>query len=288
MKKYIIFLLLACLLLFSGCSNKGASESSEAPGSQTTESISETEAPESENAGQQDTSSEAEGNSPGISSTDSSSSDKPSSVGESTSQSKSPTGSTSSQTPGQSTPAQNSNSSPAQPPTVIAVTGVSLNKSSVTLEIGETAQLTAAVSPSGAANKTVTWSSGNTGVATVSSNGLVTAKSAGSATITVTSNNGKTASCTVTVNSPKQPFDPEPYAKYARQYGEGIGLIWLNDLNGGAWNSPVNLYDGLSEETMKKSIRSSCDIVKREGFEYFKIVVKPLADGSYQLYVYYS
>ena len=84
----------------------------------------------------------------------------------------------------------------------IIPTGVSLNKTSATLTSeGATLQLTATVSPTEAADKTVTWKSSNDNVATVSSNGLVTAVGNGTATITVTTKNGsKTATCAVTVN----------------------------------------------------------------------------------------
>lgn len=83
----------------------------------------------------------------------------------------------------------------------IHVTGVTLNMTSLTLTIGETETLTATVSPANATDKSVTWSSGNTSVATVSSSGVVTARAVGNATITVTTNDGgKKATCTVTVN----------------------------------------------------------------------------------------
>ncbi len=84
----------------------------------------------------------------------------------------------------------------------IETTGVSLNKTSATLTSkGATVQLTATVTPSNATDKTVTWKSSNTNVATVSSSGLVTAVGNGTATITVTTKTGsKTATCNVTVN----------------------------------------------------------------------------------------
>ncbi len=81
---------------------------------------------------------------------------------------------------------------------VIAVTGVSLDQSSLTLDIGGTANLTATVSPSNATNKAVSWSTSNQSVATVN-NGTVTAVAAGTATITATAG-GKSATCSVTVN----------------------------------------------------------------------------------------
>ncbi len=84
----------------------------------------------------------------------------------------------------------------------IAVTSVSLNKTAATLNVGETLTLTATITPSTATNKTVSWSSNNTSVATVS-NSTVTAKSAGTAVITVkTADGNKTATCTITVKSP--------------------------------------------------------------------------------------
>ena len=86
-------------------------------------------------------------------------------------------------------------------PKTIAVNSVTLNKTGATLEVGDTLSLTATIYPSNATNKSVTWSSSNTSVATVS-NGLVTAKSSGSATITVRTNNNKTATCSITVNNP--------------------------------------------------------------------------------------
>lgn len=88
------------------------------------------------------------------------------------------------------------------PPTAtVAVTGVSLNKTSTSLIAGDTETLTATVTPSDASEKGVTWSSGATSVADVSTAGVVTAKAAGTATITATAKDGsgKRASCTVTV-----------------------------------------------------------------------------------------
>lgn len=86
--------------------------------------------------------------------------------------------------------------------TVVSVTGVSLDSTSATLNVGETKTLTATVAPTNATNKSVTWSSNNTAVATVSTGGVVTAVSAGTATITVTTaDGGKTATCSVTVKS---------------------------------------------------------------------------------------
>ena len=84
----------------------------------------------------------------------------------------------------------------------VVPTSVALNKTTLTLDTGKTLNLKATVYPSNAANKKCTWRSSNTSVATVDSNGKVTAKKAGTATITVKTSNGKTATCKVTVNLP--------------------------------------------------------------------------------------
>lgn len=79
------------------------------------------------------------------------------------------------------------------------ITSVTLNSSTLTLEAGKTGKLSATVWPASATDKSITWSSSKTDVASVSSNGTVTAKKAGTAVITATATNGKSASCTVTV-----------------------------------------------------------------------------------------
>jgi len=84
----------------------------------------------------------------------------------------------------------------------VAVTGVSLSKSTISLTEGGSETLTATITPSNATNKAVSWKSSDASVASVDNNGKVTAVKAGSTTITVTtSDGGKTATCSVTVTS---------------------------------------------------------------------------------------
>ena len=82
----------------------------------------------------------------------------------------------------------------------VAVTGITLDYSTISLNEGESMMLAASVTPSNATNSTVLWKSSDTSVATVD-NGLVTAVSSGNATITAYSqeNSSIEATCTVTV-----------------------------------------------------------------------------------------
>ena len=86
----------------------------------------------------------------------------------------------------------------------ILVTGVTLNNSSISIKNHETYQLSATVLPSNATNKGLNWTTSNASVATVNSNGLVTAVGPGTATITATAKDGsgKKATCTVRVYNP--------------------------------------------------------------------------------------
>ena len=98
-------------------------------------------------------------------------------------------------------------------------TSVSLNKTSLTLDVGKSYTLTKTVSPSNAVTS-YAWSSSNTSVATVDKNGKVTAKKAGTATITVKTSNGKTATCKVTVNL------PAPQITGLANTTDGIKISW--------------------------------------------------------------
>ena len=91
----------------------------------------------------------------------------------------------------------------------VAVTGVTLNKTSTEMIVGNNETLTATVAPDDATDKTVTWKSSDATVASVDETGKVTAKKSGTATITVTATNGtedtsddKTDSIEITVNNP--------------------------------------------------------------------------------------
>ncbi|MBE7025124.1 MAG: Ig domain-containing protein [Ruminococcaceae bacterium] len=86
-----------------------------------------------------------------------------------------------------------------KPAATIPATSVSLNTTSRTMIVENIYTLKATVFPSNTTDQSITWSSSNTGVASVSSEGKVKAISAGTATITAKTSNGKKATCKITV-----------------------------------------------------------------------------------------
>lgn len=96
---------------------------------------------------------------------------------------------------------------PSEPvnPGTVAVSRVTLNKTTLSMDKGDEETLTATVSPDKATDKTVSWSSSDPSVATVT-NGLVKALKAGETTITATAG-GKTAVCRVVVTGPAVTLD---------------------------------------------------------------------------------
>lgn len=113
----------------------------------------------------------------------------------------------------------------------IPVASVSVSPTTASLYAGNTQQLLATIAPANATNKTVTWSSSNTGVATVNSSGLVTAVSAGTANITVTTQDGsKTAIAAITVN-PNTNFTV--YLYKPSTWGTGIKIYYWSALPAG-------------------------------------------------------
>ncbi len=127
--------------------------------------------------------------------------------------------------------------------TPIAVTGVTISDKSFTLVKDATKTLTATVSPANASNKNVSWSSSNTGVATVSPSGLVTAISAGSATITVTTEDGgktDTASVTVT-NAPPPTQNTTTEYTFTDQTWKATPANWQSIANGSGFETARGL-----------------------------------------------
>ena len=87
---------------------------------------------------------------------------------------------------------------------VIKVTKISLSASTLLTKVGRTEKITATVTPDTATDKTIKWTTSNKNVATVSTDGVVTAKAAGTAIITATAadDSGVKATCKITVTNP--------------------------------------------------------------------------------------
>jgi uncharacterized protein YjdB len=93
----------------------------------------------------------------------------------------------------------------------VFVSGVALSRTSVELHPGETAALTATITPANATNRSITWRSGATAVATVSNAGIVTAVATGTAVIQAITNDGyHIATCQVAVRTNSTDPDPDP------------------------------------------------------------------------------
>ena len=131
---------------------------------------------------------------------------------------------------------------------VISVTGVSLNESSITLDVGGSKTLAATVTPDNATNKKVRWTSDNETVATVSEDGVVTAVAGGTAVITATTHDGLfTATCTVTVNAPDAAptitTDTLPDGKVGEAYSQTLTATGTAPIT---WSIDGGLPAGLS------------------------------------------
>ena len=114
---------------------------------------------------------------------------------------------------------------------VIAVTGVSLDKTVAEMEVGDELTLTATVTPDDATNKNVIWSSSNTAVATVT-DGKVTAVKAGTVIINVaTEDGGKTAGCEITVKDKIIPVTSVSLDKTSLEMVEGGELTLVATVN---------------------------------------------------------
>ena len=119
---------------------------------------------------------------------------------------------------------------------ITPITSLAVSPTSETVYVGNTIQLTGTVNPSNTTESTL-WTSSNTDVATVSDTGLVTAKSAGTATITFKNSSGtESDSCTVMVCEEEEivymmgclDVNPENYHYTSNDLVKGAGNIWRN------------------------------------------------------------
>ena len=148
------------------------------------------------------------------------------------------------------------------------VTGITLNKSSETIKVGNTLTITATVSPSNATNQNLNWTSSNTSIATVS-NGVVTGVAAGSATITASSTDGsnKSATCQVTVEENTTPVPTTGLTKHEPEIYEAKSVAGgydgkLRVINGREYEV---YYPGKTNSTSYASVCVNPNTQKQEG-----------------------
>ncbi len=144
-------------------------------------------------------------------------------------------------------------------PNIVKPSGITLSDKTLTITAGDTGKLKATVTPDNTTDKTVTWTSSDTSVATVNKSGVVKAVSEGTATITATTFNGHSVSATVTVEAKEVPtLEDGVFFEKPADWGSTIyAYIWDNSTLTqymGAWpGTPItdmgnNLY-GLTYET---------------------------------------
>lgn len=161
----------------------------------------------------------------------------------------------------------------------IAVTGISLNKSTLTLDVGGDETLIVTFTPDNATDKTVTWSSSAPTIATVDDTGKVTAVAAGTATITATTANNKTATCAVTVNTPapttevtedewRAALSQSAFVNFtATMEFEGQSVVLKADLENGKWclisedsrGVQENYYEKTAEDAYYQYLKTASD-----------------------------
>ncbi len=113
---------------------------------------------------------------------------------------------------------------------IVKPSGITLNNNALTITAGNTQKLTATVAPDNTTDKTVTWTSSDTSVATVNKSGVVKAVAEGKATITATTFNGHQISATITVEAKEVPdLKKGVYFEKPSNWGSTIYVyIWDN------------------------------------------------------------
>ena len=131
----------------------------------------------------------------------------------------------------------------------VPVTGVTLDQESLTLQEKGSVTLTATVKPDNATNKTVTWESSDTNIATVSEDGKVTAISAGNTTITATAADGSevSATCFVTVTHGNMVYTPKTEATCT---ADGNKEYWTCEICGKYFSEEAGTTEISLDETV--------------------------------------
>lgn len=153
---------------------------------------------------------------------------------------------------------------------------ITLNKTAASITKGKSLQLSATVTPSDALDKSLTWTSSNSKVATVNSSGKVTAKAVGTATITCAANDGSgvTTTCEIMVCTNTEAFVTHLYAKALNRTPDAEGLnYWMKEINSGR-KTLLQVAEGFfyAPEFTNKNLSD---------IEYVKILYRTFAGREY-------
>ncbi len=171
--------------------------------------------------------------------------------------------------------------------TKIPVESITLNKTEETVAVGKTVTLTATIKPDDATNKNVTWTSSNTSIATVSSTGVVTGKTAGTTTITVKSTDGsnKSATCTVRVTQITTAIELNSVrARIATGYTRWLNAVATpsNAAQEFTWtssNTNVATVDSTGKVTAKATGTTTITVKTKDGTNLSKTCTVTVATG---------
>ena len=172
----------------------------------------------------------------------------------------------------------------------VPITGVTLDQESLTLQEKGSATLTATVEPANATNKTVTWESSDTNIATVSEDGKVTAISAGNTTITATAADGSevSATCFVTVTHGNMVYTPKTEATCT---ADGNKEYWTCEICGKyfsdeAGTTEISLDETVIPATGHHYVNGYCTECghrdpdyRPDPISYYNIYVEDVCDG---------
>lgn len=170
----------------------------------------------------------------------------------------------------------------------IEASSIKLNQTKIDIQKGKTQQLTATILPDNTSDKTIVWSSKDPSIATVSDNGLVTAKNAGETIITATTTNGLKAQCTVNVKVPSvRLFLDKEQIELMKGDTEELNatLSPLDSTDGISWSSDnakiASVVDGtvIGKQAGKTIVRAktdsgiekSCTVVVKQSITEFKV-----------------
>lgn len=170
----------------------------------------------------------------------------------------------------------------------IEASSIKLNQTQIDIQKSKTQQLTATILPDNTSDKTIMWSSEDPSIATVSENGLVTAKNAGETIITATTTNGLKAQCTVNVKVPSvRLFLDKEQIELMKGDAEELNatLSPLDSTDGISWSSDnariASVVDGtvIGKQAGKTIVRAktdsgiekSCTVVVKQSITEFKV-----------------